>query len=263
MLNVTLSGLEEAVKAATKKSDKVNVVIYADDFVITGATHDVLENKVKPIVEKFLRERGLTLSQEKTKITHINEGFDFLGFNVRKYRGKLIIKPAKSNVKQFLADIREMIKRNSTERVGNLIARLNPRIYGWSNYYRHVCSKATFSYVDNQLFKATWQWAVRQHPNKSKKWVKQKYYRRVKSRNWVFFAKVKDNDKGKSYVNLENASDTPIKRHVKIRMDANPYDPLYRSYCERRIAKHRMTKDNDACNRESQTLSNKQMDVGS
>ena len=98
LLVVTLSGLEAAVKAVVRQKDKVNVCVYADDFIITGATPEILEKKVKPVVVSFLEERGLTLSEEKTKITHINDGFDFLGMNIRKYNGKCIIKPAKSGV---------------------------------------------------------------------------------------------------------------------------------------------------------------------
>src|SRR3546814_3654324 len=91
---------------------KVNIVRYADDFIITGATKEVLENEVRPMVEEFLAARGLTLSPEKTKITHIDDGFDFLGFNVRKYDGKLLIKPAKKNVSAFLGKVREFVKRS-------------------------------------------------------------------------------------------------------------------------------------------------------
>jgi len=151
----------------------------------------VLENKVKPVVITFLGERGLTLSKEKTKITHINEGFDFLGINIRKYNGKLIMKPAKSSVKRFLADIRETIKRRKTVKAEDLIRMLNPKIRGWSNYYRHVCSKGTFSYVDHCIFKSIWRWAVRRHPNKTKQWIKDKYYRHTGHRDWMFSTKTK------------------------------------------------------------------------
>lgn len=105
---------------------KVNIVRYADDFIITGATKEVLENEVRPMVEEFLAARGLTLSPEKTKITHIDDGFDFLGFNVRKYDGKLLIKPSKANISAHLARLRELIKANRTTRQTNLIGLLNP-----------------------------------------------------------------------------------------------------------------------------------------
>ena len=140
---MTLSGLEKAAKqAAPKDRDKVNVVAYADDFVITGATKDVLVTKVQPAVRSFLAERGLELSEEKTRITHIGEGFDFLGFNIRKYSNqKLLIKPAKENVLKFIRDIKGIIKKHPTMAAGELISILNPKLVGWANYYRHVVSK--------------------------------------------------------------------------------------------------------------------------
>jgi RNA-directed DNA polymerase len=93
LLTITLSGLETALKAVTKERDRVHLITYADDFVITGATREILEHTVKPLVINFIKERGLELSEEKTLITHIDNGFDFLGFNIRKYNGKLLIKP--------------------------------------------------------------------------------------------------------------------------------------------------------------------------
>ena len=114
--NMTLDGLEAmlAEKFPTAKWTglKMNMVRYADDFIITGTSKEWLEQKVKPAVVQFLAERGLVLSPEKTKITHISEGFDFLGQNVRKYGGKLLIKPSARNVKAFLDRVRETIRAN-------------------------------------------------------------------------------------------------------------------------------------------------------
>lgn len=235
LLTITLSGLEKAVKSVTKKRDKVNVCVYADDFIITGATKEVLENKVKPAVEAFLSKRGLSLSQDKTKITHIDEGFDFLGKNIRKYNGKLIIKPAKSSVKRLLANIRGIIKGNKTAKTVNLIYLLNPVIRGWTNYYRYDCSKSTFSYVDNCIFLALWRWAVRRHPNKGVRWIKDKYFRANKLRNWIFHDKV-NNKYGKStFVTLMKAAKVRIWRHIKIRSAATPYDPEYHKYFAERV----------------------------
>jgi hypothetical protein len=150
LLVITLSGLEDTVlKAVSKRKDKAHFSIYADDFIITGASKKVLETKVKPLVESFLHGRGLELSQEKTKITHIDDGFDFLSINVRKYKGKCITKPSKKSVKLFLANIRATIKSNPTAKPENLIHLLNPKIRGWANYFRFNCAKRTFSYVDH------------------------------------------------------------------------------------------------------------------
>lgn len=231
--------MEAAVKSATSSSDKINVCVYADDFIITGATKEVLEKKVQPVVEAFLSERGLTLSKEKTKLTHISKGFDFLGINIRKYNGKLIMKPAKSSVKRFLADIRETIKHNKTAKTENLIRMLNPKIRGWSNYYSHVCSKRTFGYVDHCIFKSIWRWAVRRHPNKSKQWIKDKYFQCSGSRNWAFSAKTKNKEGNPIILELVEASKTPIKRHIKIIAAATPYDPAYQEYLEKRRKKRK------------------------
>jgi RNA-directed DNA polymerase len=244
LLNITLSGLEvTAKKAAPRRADKVHTCIYADDFIVTGAIKEVLEEKVKPAVELFLRERGLSFSHEKTKITHIDEGFDFLGMNIRKYKSKLIIKPAKSSVKRFLANIRKTIKSNPTTKVEDLIQQLNPKIRGWTNYYRHVCAKKVFSYVDNAIFWALWRWCKRRHPKKGYRWVKNRYFRSDHSRNWVFSAAIKGKDN--KYLNLIQADKTPILRHVKIRAEANPYDPIYQEYLDKRSKKKESPKSLD------------------
>jgi len=250
LLNITLSGLEQAVKAATsKRNDKVNVIIYADDFIITGANKEVLENVVTPTVEAFLELRGLSLSQEKTKISHISEGFDFLGVNVRKYKGKFIKKPAKDNVNKFLENIREVVKTHPTAKTDNLIYLLNPKIQGWANYHRTQNSKRTFGYVSYHIFKVLWQWARRRHPKKSAQWVKNKYFRTKGYRQWTFTAGIQITRKKTGYLDLVEISKVPIKRHIKIKAEATPYDPTYKAYFEKRRERrklkilHRVCKD--------------------
>ena len=236
LLTITLSGLEETIKSViSQRKDKVYLCTYADDFIITGATKEVLREKVMPTVETFLNERGLTLSKEKTKITHINEGFDFLSVNIRKYKGKLLTKPAKSSIKKFLGDIRKTIKSNSCAKTENLIHLLNPKIRGWANYHRHGAAKQTFGYVSHHIFKALWQWAKRRHSRKSAKWIRQKYFRRVKHQNWVFFRKIKDKSGKKSFLDLIEIAKTPIRRHIKFKCEATPYDPAYQEYIAKRI----------------------------
>lgn len=235
LLVLTLSGLEQAVLAAiNRRRDKVNFSIYADDFIITGSSKEVLETKVKPLVESFLSERGLELSQEKTKITHIDDGFDFLGFNIRKYKGKCIIKPSKKSVKSFLSNIRETIKLNRTAKTENLIHLLNPKIRGWVNHFRYSCAKETFRYIDSQIYVALWSWACRRHPGKGNAWIRRKYFRSQGSRNWIFFAKNSAEDNRSKYVDLFEACSVAIKRHVKIRTEATPYDPRFTAYFGKR-----------------------------
>jgi RNA-directed DNA polymerase len=231
ILNLTLSGLEDTViRATSKRKDKVHVVTYADDFIITASSKEVLENKVKPIVESFLRERGLELSKDKTKITHIDEGFDFLGITVRKYNGKYISTPSKKSIKHFLNNIRELIKSHPTAKSENLIHLLNQKIRGWTYYFRNCCAKKTFEYIDHQIFIALWQWVHRRHPRKGAKWRRRKYFRSHNLRNWIFTAKISKGNSKAIYLDLFEAGSVPIKRHIKIRSDANPFDPQFKEY---------------------------------
>jgi RNA-directed DNA polymerase len=210
---------------------KVHLVRFADDWVITGNSEELLENEIKPPVEQFLRERGLELSHEKTHITHIDDGFDFLGQNIRKYNGKLLIKPSRKSVERLLSRIREVIKTNRQMSAGLLIAQLNPIIQGWAQYHRHVVSKDTFVRIDHEIFRAIWRWASRRHPNKGKRWVKQKYFKTVGNRHWVFHGNLEGKER-----RLFLAASVPIERHIKIKGQANPYDPDWEIYFEERLA---------------------------
>jgi RNA-directed DNA polymerase len=212
---------------------RVYLVRYADDFIITGNSKELLENEVKPLVRGFLAERGLTLSEAKTAITHIEDGFDFLGFNFRKYGDKLFVKPARKSVSAFLREIREIIRSDPTAPAYALVERLNPKIRGWVNYYRHVVSSETFKAVDHAIWKALWRWAVRRHRNKGARWLHDRYFSRVNTRDWVFQGYGPD----KQRRHLLLATTIRISRHVKVRLDANPYDPVWHSYLAERDAK--------------------------
>lgn len=243
ILTMTLKGLETEIKRRwpVKSPHKVNLVVYADDFIVTGVSKEILEQKVKPVIETYLRERGLELSEEKTKITHIEEGFDFLGFNVRKYKGRLFIKPAKGRVKDFLANIRNLIKKNRTIKANDLIRQLNPKIRGWSNYYRHVVAKKAFRRVDHFIFEALWNWAKRRHPKKGLRWVKKKYFRTYRNDHWSFFSKTVNEEGKTEFLDLFKARSIPIRRYIKLRSEANPYDPNYRDYFNQRDQRKRKT----------------------
>ena len=236
--NMTLDGLEamlaEKFPQAKRSGLKMNMVRYADDFIITGHSQEWLEQEVKPAVVAFLAQRGLALSPDKTKITHIKDGFDFLGWNIRKYSGTLLMKPSKANVKAHLDKIREVIEANKTAKQADLISRLNPGLRGWANYHSHVVAKETFARVDATVWSMLWRWAVRRHPNKSARWVKQKYFKTRGSRNWVFAATEKEDDGTTRERILLHESDTPIRRHIKIKADANPYDRQWEPYFESR-----------------------------
>jgi len=234
LANMALDGLEQVARQAAPSHQKVHVVRYADDFIITGASQEVLADKVKPAVEAFLRERGLALSAEKTTITHISEGFDFLGFNVRKYAGKLLIKPAKPSVKAFLDEIRGFIKSNKAAKSANVIQSLNRKVRGWANYYCHVVAKKTFAYVDHHIFLALLSWINHRHPNKSNRWKRTRYFRCHDRRQWVFSALIRNKQGKATPLDLQQASGVAIVRHVKIRADATPYHPAFRDYFARR-----------------------------
>jgi len=244
--NMTLDGLEAAVFASVGPTKRergkfnINVVRYADDFVVTGLSKEILEHNVLPAVRQFMAVRGLELSEEKTRITHIDEGFDFLGQNVRKYDGKLLIKPANKSVKSLMSKVREIVKKNKSATQENLISQLNPVIRGWAMYHRHVVSKSRFSSIDTQIWQLLWKWAMRRHPTKGAGWVRQKYFHAEGDRNWVFAAEAKVNGSTQR-LRLFRALTIPIVRHVKIRGTANPFDPAWEPYFDQR----RTAKDSD------------------
>lgn len=239
--NLTLDGMEGFLKknlpqkTAEGKSLKVNLTRFADDFIVTGSSHETLAQQVIPLLEQFLGERGLELSKEKTRITQIEQGFDFLGQNVRKYNGKLLIKPSRKNIKAFLTKVRTTIKTNKQTTAGDLINQLNPIIRGWAYYHRHVVSKQVFSRVDSELFIALWRWAKRRHRNKSREWMMQKYFRPTPKQKWRFFGQSSDKDGKPVTIYLTHAARIPIRRHAKIKNQANPYDPQWETYFEKRL----------------------------
>jgi RNA-directed DNA polymerase len=247
--NMALDGLEARLRTTFPRyvwnghkqvCPKVNLIRLADDFVITGATQELLEREVKPIVEAFLQARGLTLSPEKTIITHIAEGFDFLGQNIRKYHGKLLIKPAAKSIKTVLRKVRDIIKANKSAAAGTLICQLNPLIRGWAMYHRHVVSAKVFQSVDHAIFQALWRWAKRRHPNKGIQWVKTRYFHPMDGRTWVFTGQVRGSTGAPRSVHLYTAHALPITRHIKIPSRVNPYDPRWELYLEKRLGRKMM-----------------------
>jgi RNA-directed DNA polymerase len=241
LANMTLDGLEGKLREKFPKrprgssKEKVNFVRFADDFIVTSKSKEVLEDEVKPLVEAFMRERGLELEPSKTIITHIEDGFDFLGQHLRKYEGKLLITPSKKNRHAFLEGIRKVVRENKQATVGNLIAQLNPKIRGWANYHRHVVSKETFSKVDHAIFCVLWRWAKRRHPKKPTKWIKKKYFTSIEGQNWVFHGEILGHKGTVQPIRLLKAKSVAIERHAKIQSDANPYDPAWETYFEKRL----------------------------
>jgi RNA-directed DNA polymerase len=239
LANMTLDGLEDTVWSAARQvttarqKSKVNVIRYADDFIVTGANRELLEQCVKPTVEKFLAARGLQLAPEKTLITHISRGFDFLGQNVRKYGDKLLIKPARKSVQALLEKVREVLRKNMAATQAQVIMLLNPILRGWAMYHRHVVASAVFTRVDHLVWKLLWKWATRRHPRKNAGWIKARYFRRFAQRDWIFACSARGYKHLRHFV-LFRAETLQILRHTKIRGNANPFDPAWAAYFERR-----------------------------
>lgn len=240
LANWTLNGLEsqlikhlEAKWGVTKaKKLKVGVIRYADDFVVTGASQELLETEIKPWIEAFLAERGLRLSTAKTRTVHIDQGFDFLGWNFRKYSGKLLIKPNKKSVQALYEKARKVINDHLGATQEDLIRALNPILRGWAQYHSPVVAKQAFSRLDWLLHWRLWRWAKRRHPKKNADWIRKTYWRSVGDRKWVFTAAVRLKDGSKGAIELYQLASTPIERHKKIKGDYHPYDPSWEQYGE-------------------------------
>ena len=224
LANHTLNGLDKLLKDTYKREHagkgatyrlivpKVNLVRYADDLIITAPTKERAEH-VKETVSKFMAERGLQLSEEKTLITNIADGFDFLGWNFRKYKGKLLIKPSKKAQENVLEKIRKVIDLCKARTQDELIGRLNSIIRGWCKYHQGTVASEVFSRINHEIFKALWQWACHRHPKKGLRWIKARYWKTEGKRRWVF----KDN------LTLLQTYDTKIVRHIHLKLDMNPY----------------------------------------
>ncbi len=247
LANLALDGLERHLReryprrgkgSENGRKAKVHLIRYADDFIITGNSKELLEDEVKPLVEGFLRERGLELSAEKTKITHIEDGFDFLGQNVRRYsHGKLWIKPSKKNIHTFLEKVRSHVRKSLHAPAWRLVTDLNRMIRGWALYHRHVKSTRIFSSVDRAIFIALWRWALRRHPRKGKRWLMRRYFARRGGRSWCFFGNRK-RDGNKETVWLFHATSLPFHLYTKVKCASNPYHPAWEMYFEERESRH-------------------------
>lgn len=235
---MALAGLERKLrsdKERQRNKEKINMIAYADDFIVTAASEQLLRDKIIPQLTKALAEVGLELSPEKTRVTTIDQGFDFLGFNVRKYnQGKLLIKPAKANVTRLLQEIKSIIKQGSALPTERLIHQLNQKITGWTNYYRCVVSSSVFAYIDSEIFLALTRWCLKRHPRKGKWWVMRKYYTSVGHNHWRFHCIVKDEEGKTTLLFLKQACAVTIRRHKKILATANPFNPCFKEYFKQR-----------------------------
>jgi RNA-directed DNA polymerase len=236
MLNVALHGLEEAAgvryQATGRHAGVVRpgcpiVVRYADDLVVCAYSNEQAQ-QVKARLAEWLAPRGLVFNQDKTRIVHLTEGFDFLGFNVRRYQnGKLLIRPSPAAVKRLRERLAAEMRALRGSNAAAVIAALTPVIRGWAAYYRGVVSSEIFNTLDTYVWKLTYRWAKRSHPDKSKSWIVRRYFGRFnKARNdrWVFGNRAGTDHRG-SVPHLIKFAWTPIVRHQLVTGTASPDDP--------------------------------------
>jgi len=244
LANMTLDGLQKVLAEKYKRvrikgklySPMVNLVRYADDFIITCENRETLEKEIKPLVADFMSERGLTLSEEKTVITNIHDGFDFLGFNIRKFGNEILTKPTKKAEKRFMENIRKVTKGHKGCKQESLIRMLNAKIRGWGAYYQHGATRDSFHRIDHQIFLALWQWAKRRHSKKGKRWIKDRYWHNIRGNSWTFAAKFKkSNGKEDQLTLLKLASSFPFLQYTQIKGDMNPFDADCRLYFNKRM----------------------------
>jgi RNA-directed DNA polymerase len=255
LANIALHGLEAHIrsqfpgqirlgsdKAPTLANWKPQVIRYADDLVIFHRDRAVIES-CQHLTEEWLQRIGLELNPKKTRIAHtlLNEegvvGFDFLGFSVRQYRVsqfntgtgrgfKTLIKPSADAIERHGKELSECIRRNQAARQENLIGFLNPKIAGWSNYYRAVVSKQVFQKLDHQLYVKLEKWARYRHPRKSRHWISRRYWDIEPGQGWTF---------GKRHgLALNQHASVSIVRHAKVRGTTSPYDGNWSYWASRR-----------------------------
>jgi len=221
LANMTLDGLERVVRDAVPRRSRVNFVRYADDFIVTGKSKRLLERAVKPTVERFLAERGLSLSEEKTSITHIKHGFTFLGQTFRKQANVLHITPAEEGVLTLIRKVGTLTRDYVSAPMPALIKALNQTLRGWGNYHRHVVASDAFARLDKYVREQLRRMLRQRHPNRSKKWLSAKYWTHDGKR-LTFQASVKT-PKGTKRYQVIRLGSIGIRRHRKIRAAANPY----------------------------------------
>jgi RNA-directed DNA polymerase len=182
--------------------------------------------QVKAKLAAWLAPRGLSFNEDKTRIVHLDDGFDFLGFTARRMRGKLIIKPSKAAIKRVKHRLATEFRALRGGNVAMLLVTITPIVRGWANYYHGVAASRVFAALDRYLWQLTYKWACHRHPNKPKPWIINRYfgrYNKARQDRWVFG----DRDSG-AY--LPKAAWTTIVRHQLIRGEASPDDPAQTEY---------------------------------
>ena len=227
--NMVLDGMEQAVRGAVSGRHRINFDRYADDFIVTGKSKSILEKSIQPVVKNFLAERGLELSPEKTVITHIQDGFTFLGQTFKKHGRILHITPSNEGVQILMQKVGTFIQKYVSAPMPALIKKLNAVLRGWANYHRHVVASEAFKLIDTYVYDQLWRMIRRRHSQKPAQWLSKQYWSAA-GRN-VFAVCVKTEKKLYQVLRLSTIG---IQRYVKIKADANPYLPEYAGYFWRR-----------------------------
>ena len=245
LANVVLTTLDDFIETHYGWNDGRNrinpLVRYADDFVIICKSKTIAV-KIKEAVKRFLHTHiGLTLSEEKTKITHIYKGFNFLGFTIRKYKRYknkpcvnpsdyiLLITPQKKKIQGILRECIGVMNRQKTATQNSLIHLLNPKVIGWANYYRYVVSSQVFGNIDYILWRKTLHWAKRRHSQKSMAWIIEKYYTRQHNTRILRFT----DKKAKSTLRTMSKVFSK-KRFVKVKNGMRVYNADHTEYWNKR-----------------------------
>jgi RNA-directed DNA polymerase len=241
LLNVALHGLEEAAGVRYEASDPARtkrgcpaLVVYADDMVALCHTKAEAE-QVKARLAAWLAPRGLSFNEAKTRIVTLEDGFDFLGFTIRRHAGKLITRPSKAAVMRVKRRLAVEMRALRGTNAAAVLAKINPIVRGWANYYRGAASSRTFAALDQHLWRLTYKWACRSHPNKPKSWIISRYYGRnnpASQDRWIFG----DRHSG-AY--LPKLGWTKIVRHSLVLGAASPDDPALTDYWAKRRGKNK------------------------
>lgn len=227
LANWTLDGLEAMIKGLFGYRPKIHIIRYADDFVVVAESKEILEQIVKPAIQKFLAERGLRLSEEKTVITHIQTGFDFLGKTLRKFGTQLIVQPSKAAAKSIREKLGTLLRQSRSVPYSALLSKLNRLVRGWGNYHRFTSSGTVFCETDYYLRQGIWRWIKRQHKGKRLRKHLTKYFAKGL---WTHSAWTRDGEGPKRLIELVRFSALGLRRHIKVRGAANPYDPQHADY---------------------------------
>src|SRR5262245_30989602 len=234
--NLVLDGLEQrgCGPSRSRRPHNINYVRWADDFLVTANSRQGLEEVILPRIAAFLAERGVRLSTEKTVITLLSQGIDFLGQTLRKRerpdgkRAKLQITPSKASFQALKDKVRTLCKQARGATPEQLIDTLTPVLRGWANYHRYVLCGETFAKLDNFVWRRVYRWAKRRHAGKTGRWIIDRYFphRQGEPRRFT------DPATGKHVLRVREV--VKPQRYLKVKGEANPFDPVWAAYFQDR-----------------------------